>query len=154
MDKKLAVLAGECRLRSSAERVNAQSCSNDRVPLPAIRLLEPGAEYKIDGRTIYEDERLSPTSTLDLESSQEVAQHYGSRYVEAVIIFGDMWFLITSFDAFLHHMSTLDDCADKSSMAPNLQSTAPLQLFLQICCWMTLRLLPSHQTTALEAAWI
>lgn len=56
--KSLTVLAGECRLRSSAEGVNAQSCSNDRIPLPAIRLLEPGAEYKIDGRTIYEDERL------------------------------------------------------------------------------------------------
>lgn len=42
-----------------------------------------------------------------------------------------MWFLITSFDAFLHHMPTLDDCADKSSMAPKLQSTASMRVKTQ-----------------------
>ncbi|KAI8148102.1 hypothetical protein BJV82DRAFT_485216, partial [Fennellomyces sp. T-0311] len=52
---------------------------------------------------------------LNTEKATEIAQELICRYLEAVVMFGRYWILVTSLDCFFHSRKSLDDCADLSS---------------------------------------
>ncbi|KAJ8657323.1 hypothetical protein O0I10_006876 [Lichtheimia ornata] len=118
MIKELAVMSGRCALRSnigSEGDNNAMESSttsaSQLIPFGAIRLLKKGCAYEFDTLKAIDDQRLSPTAALDLEEAQSTAVDIGERYIEALVIFGSYWFLVTSVDVFLHGCPTIDDCA-------------------------------------------
>ncbi|CDH60989.1 hypothetical protein RO3G_12430 [Lichtheimia corymbifera JMRC:FSU:9682] len=113
--KELSVRAGRCPLRSDRQSQSISTRSNQDVsrmiPFSAVHLLEKSIDYELDTSKAIDDERMSPTATLDLSNAHSLASDIGQRYVESLVLFGSFWFLITSVDVFLHGTPTIDDCA-------------------------------------------
>lgn len=108
--KKMSILTGEARLRDRTEDVRSS------LPLPVISLLDNGAVYKPDDLPVFQQDELLPTYIFNLSTASGCVRRYASRYLEAVIVFDDIWFLVTSVDVFLHGKPSVDDCADHTNV--------------------------------------
>jgi hypothetical protein len=92
--KKMSILTGEARLRDRTEDIRST------LPLPVISLLDNGAVYKPDDLQVFQQDELLPTYIFNLSTASGCVRRYASRYLDAVIVFDDIWFLVTSVDVF------------------------------------------------------
>jgi hypothetical protein len=106
----MSILTGEARLRDGTEDVRST------LPLPVISLLDNGAVYKPDDLPVFQQDELLPTYIFNLSTVSGCVRRYTSRYLEAVIVFDDIWFLVTSVDVFLHGKPSVDDYADHTNV--------------------------------------
>ena len=115
MIKELAVMTGRYPLRSNndpgayKDPASSTESISQIIPFGAIHLLEKDACYEFETMNAIDDQRLSPTMTFDLQDAHSTAVDMGQRYIEALILFGPYWFLVTSMDVFLHGRPTIDD---------------------------------------------
>jgi hypothetical protein len=108
--KRMCIRAGEARLIDNTDGISKS------MPLPVIPLLENGAVYQIDDLQLLQYEQLTPTYSIDLSAATDMVKRCASRYIEAVVVFDDTWFLVTSIDVFFHGRPAMDDCADRSNV--------------------------------------
>lgn len=111
--KELYVKAGKCVLRS-VEGFDSND-EHSMIPLGAVSILDKGAKYeRVTTSATSDDPRLSPSTTIDITDAHDLVRNLGDRYMEMVILFGQFWFLVTSFDVFIHKSLDIDDCANKT----------------------------------------
>lgn len=118
--KCLSVNTREAKLRSQVDNSTSQAAS---MPLLVVPLLEKGIEYRQDELSIDEHPELAISFLVCSSEATSFVQKWAKKYLEAVVMFDDVWFLITSFDVFWHQRH-FDDCADGFATATTDHSYA------------------------------